>query len=724
MYLVGIDVGGTFTDLTAVDMATGRAVVTKVPSRPRNEAAAVLAGLEALGIASADVRRLVHGTTVGTNAVLERRGARVALLTTAGFRDLIEIGRTKRNIPALFIPTFVRPKPVVERKDRFEVQERLGPDGAVLVPLDRASVERGVDAALAAPAEAIAVCLLHAYLNPAHEHAVADAVKGRAPGVPVSCSADVVAEYREFERFSTTVLNAYLQPLMEGYLTSLEERLLATGYTHGVLTVASSGGMMTTDTARRLPIKTIFSGPAGGVSQACFVGAAAGVRDFITYDMGGTSTDVCLVRELQPLTTADAMVGAFPVKVSQIDMHTVGAGGGSIAWLEPDGGLAVGPRSAGAVPGPAAYGLGGAEPTVTDANVVLGRIGAARRLGGSIAIDSERARAVVAGLAARLPRPLGVEALAEGIVTIAVARMTSAIREISIQRGHDPRDFTLIAFGGAGPMHALAMADEIGIPRVLVPRHPGNFSALGLLAADIKHDDVRTRVGLLGERLPALHAAFAEMETAARQQLEREGFAPERQRLLRSLDLRYRGQAFELNIALRGAAEGEPSAFESEVPALRGAAEGEPSAFDSAVPPVTEVETRFHRQHRETYGHANPAAAVELVNARLTAYGLVPKPAPERRAPAGAALETALVERRPVWFGGRAHACPVWDRDRLPGDATIVGPAIVEEFGATTVVPPGWRGTVDDQGNLRFERERTTPHPALSPGGGEREAGA
>ncbi len=691
MFIVGIDVGGTFTDLTAVDGETGRVVVTKVPSRPHHEAAAVLAGLEALGIASADVRRLVHGTTVGTNAVLERRGARVALLTTAGFRDLIEIGRTKRNIPALFVPTFVRPKPVVQRKDRFEVTERLGPDGAVLVPLDPASIERALDGALAAPAEAVAVCLLHAYLNPAHERAVADAVKGRAPGLPVSCSADVVAEYREFERFSTTVLNAYLQPLMEGYLTSLEERLLATGYTHGVLTVASSGGMMTTDTARRLPIKTIFSGPAGGVSQACFLGSAAGVRNFITYDMGGTSTDVCLVRDLQPLMTADATVGAFPVKVSQIDMHTVGAGGGSIAWLDVDGGLAVGPRSAGASPGPAAYGLGGTEPTVTDANVVLGRIGTRRRLGGSIALDAERARRAVAGLASRLfsyslgspsaaprqaVRPMEVEALAEGIVTIAVARMTSALREISIQRGHDPRDFTLIAFGGAGPMHALAMAEEIGIPRVLVPRHPGNFSALGLLAADVKHDDVRTRVGLLRERLPALREVFAEMETAARRQLEREGFAPEQQRLLRSLDLRYRGQAFELNIPL-----------------------------GATTPALDVIESAFHRQHRDTYGHANPEEAIELVNARLTAYGLVPKPAAERYAAAGATLEAALVERRPVWWDGRAHDCPVWDRDRLPERAVLGGPAIVEEFGATTVVPPGWRGLMDEHGNLRFDRE-------------------
>ena len=673
MFIAGIDVGGTFTDVTAVDEATGRVVVTKVPSRPRAEGAAVLAGLAALGVASRDVRRLVHGTTVATNAVLERRGARVALITTAGFRDLIEIGRTKRNIPALFVPTFVRPKPVVERKHRFEVVERLGPDGAVLVPLDAASVERALDGALEAGAEAVAVCLLHAYLNPAHERAVADAVKGRRPGLPVSCSADVVPEYREFERFSTTVLNAYLQPLMDAYLTGLEERLLATGYAHGVLTVGGSGGMMTTDTARRLPIKTILSGPAGGVSQACFVGAAAGVRSFISYDMGGTSTDVCLVHELTPATTSDTMVGAFPVKAAQLDIHTVGAGGGSIAWLDVDGSLRVGPRSAGASPGPAAYALGGTEPTVTDANVVLGRIGGTRRLGGSIGIDAAAARTAVAALATRMGSGLSVEALAEGIVTLAVARMTSAIREISIQRGHDPRDFTLVAFGGAGPMHALALAEEIGLPRVLVPRYPGNFSALGLLASDVKHDDVRTRVGPLRERRSVLDALFGEMATAAQRQLELEGFAPVQQRLMRSVDVRYRGQAFELNVAV-----GDTLDFEA-------------------------IETDFHAQHRATYGHADPEAPVELVNARLVAYGLVSKPAPARHH-GGAARGDAPV-RRSVWFGGAPHDCPVWERDRLGAGAALRGPAIVEEFGATTVILPTWQGVVDAEGNLRFERE-------------------
>jgi N-methylhydantoinase A len=678
MFIVGIDVGGTFTDLTAVDSRIGRVVVTKVPSRPRHEAAAVLSGLQALGIESREVRRLVHGTTVGTNAVLERRGARVAVVTTAGFRDLIEIGRTKRNIPALFVPTFVRPKPVVERRHRFEVTERLAADGSVLVPLDSASVERALDDALAGGAEALAVCLLHAYLNPTHERAVADAAKGRHPGLPVSCSAEVVAEYREFERFSTTVLNAYLQPLMESYLTGLEERLLATGYTHGVLTIASSGGMMTTETARRLPIKTIFSGPAGGVSQACFVGEATGIRDLITYDMGGTSTDVCLVRDLAPLTTSDGMVGAFPVKVPQIDMHSVGAGGGSIAWLDVDGSLQVGPRSAGANPGPAAYSQGGVEPTVTDANVVLGRIGTKRRLGGSIALDPVPARAAIADLASRQGGSLTIEKLAEGIITIAVARMTSAIREISIQRGHDPRDFTLIAFGGAGPMHALALAEAIGIPSVLVPRHPGNFSALGLLASDIKHDDVRTRIGPLRERMAVLHDLFTEMEGAARRQLELEGFAADQQRLLRSLDLRYRGQAFELGVAVDDVLA--PSALET-------------------------VEAAFHRRHLDMYGHADPTAMVELVNARLAAYGQVPKPSPERHQTATASLDAALAERRTVWFEDTPRDCPVWERERLPERALLPGPAIVEEFGATTVILPGWRGAVDEHGNLRFSRE-------------------
>jgi N-methylhydantoinase A len=368
------------------------------------------------------------------------------------------------------------------------------------------------------------------------------------------------------------------------------------------------------------------------------------------------------------------MIGAFPVKVPQIDMHTVGAGGGSIAWVDVDGSLQVGPRSAGASPGPAAYGLGGTEPTVTDANVVLGRIGTTKRLGGSIAVDPGRARRAIDALNATLGGSLGTEGLAEGVIRIAVARMTSAIREISIQRGYDPRDFTLIAFGGAGPMHALAMAEEIGIPRVLVPRHPGNFSALGVLASDIKHDDVRTRVGALRAQAPVLAGLFEDMEGAARRQLGLEGFRPEQQRLRRSLDLRYQGQAFELNVEVE-------------------------RTIDLAV-----TEAAFHRQHEATYGHANRDATIELVNARLVAYGVVPKPAAEPYRSTTRALSDALVERRRAWFDGVAHDCAVWERNRLPERAELAGPAIVEEFGATTVMLPGWRGVLDEHGNIRLER--------------------
>ena len=669
MFIVGVDVGGTFTDVTAVDTESGDVRIGKVPSQPLDEAAAVLAGLAALGVESGAVRRLVHGTTVGTNAILERRGARVALLTTAGFRDLIEIGRTKRNIPALFVPTFVRPRPIVDRPLRFEVAERMLADGSVLRPLDQAETAPVLDRVASAAPEAIAICLLHAYANPSHERRLGHLVGSRLPGVPVSLSFDVVPEYREFERFSTTVLNAYLQPLMDRYLGGLEKHLFESGYAYGVLTVGSSGGMMTVETARRLPIKTIVSGPAGGVSRACFWAPHAGLGDFITYDMGGTSTDVCLVQNGVPVTTTDNEIGAFPVKVPQIDIHTVGAGGGSLAWLDVDGSLQVGPRSAGARPGPAAYGLGGTEPTVTDANVVLGRMGTERPLGGAIRLDASRAREAVARLAESLR--LGVHAAAEGITRIAVARMTSSIREISIARGHDPREFTLVAFGGAGPMHAALIAEELAIPRVLIPEHPGNFSALGLLVSDVKHDDARTRVGLLGAQRDAIDAAFAEMEAAAGERLAAEGFSTADRRIDRALDLRYLGQAFELTVPLT------------------------PGPLD-----LDAITRDFHARHLATYGHADPDGDVELVNVRIAARGVVDKP----RARGHVARGDARRGSRPAWFGGAAMSVDVYEREGLAVSATLSGPAIVEEFGATTVVPPGWTARIDELGDLILER--------------------
>jgi N-methylhydantoinase A len=669
MFIVGVDVGGTFTDVTAVDAASGEIRIGKVPSQPQDEAAAVLAGLASLGIESGAVRRLVHGTTVGTNAILERRGARVALLTTAGFRDLIEIGRTKRNIPALFVPTFVRPRPVVDRPLRFEVDERMQADGTPLRPLDPAAAVAALERLAAAAPEAVAVCLLHAYANPAHERGLDALVAARLPGVPRSLSFDVVPEYREFERFSTTVLNAYLQPLMDRYLGGLEKRLFESGYAYGVLTVGSSGGMMTVETARRLPIRTIVSGPAGGVSRACFLAPHAGLADFITYDMGGTSTDVCLVQGGVPVTTTEGEIGAFPVKVPQIDIHTVGAGGGSLAWLDVDGSLQVGPRSAGARPGPAAYGLGGLEPTVTDANVVLGRMGTDRMLGGAIRLDAARAHEAVA----RIARALGLDVpvAADGVVRLAVARMVSSIREISIARGHDPREFTLVAFGGAGPMHAALIAEELAIPRVLIPRHPGNFSALGLLVSDVKHDDARTRVGLLRERGAAIDTAFAEMDAAAQDRLAADGFAEAERRIDRALDLRYVGQAFELTVPLG------------------------PGLLD-----LDAIARDFHARHLAAYGHADPDGEVELVSVRVAARGVVDKPTPGRHVASGDARRGA----RAAWFGGAAVDVDVFERDGLAPSSTLAGPAIVDEFGATTVVPPDWHACVDDLGNLILER--------------------
>ncbi|MBI4561514.1 MAG: hydantoinase/oxoprolinase family protein [Candidatus Rokubacteria bacterium] len=674
MILVGIDVGGTFTDVTAVEEDTGAVRVTKVPSTPSDEGRAVLKGLAELAVAGPRVLRLVHGTTVGTNTILQQRGARVALVTTAGFRDLIEIGRTKRNIPALFNPTFVRPKPPVPRPLRFEVTERVLYDGSVLRPVNEAEV-RHLSARMAREEpEAFAVCLLHSYANPAHERCVAELLRQAFPRVPVSCSSEVVPEYREFERFSTTVLNAYIQPLMERYLDALERELVASGYRTGVLTVGSSGGVLTAETAKRLPIKTIFSGPAGGVSQAVFVGRRAGLQDLITYDMGGTSTDVCLVRRLSPTIATDNLIAAFPVKTPQVDIKSVGAGGGSIAWVDVDGSLQVGPHSAGADPGPASYGLGGREATVTDANLLLGRISASRPLGGTIRLDPALAREAIERMAAKLAG-LDLHRLAEGIIRIAVARMTASIREITIQRGHDPRDFTLLAFGGAGPMHAIPVAEELEITRILVPRHPGNFSALGLLASDIKHDAVRTRIGRLSEAgLGRLRRTFSEMKTDGAAELSEEGFAASDMRLHCSLDLRYLGQAFELAVPV-----------------------------DAETMTASGIASDFHRRHLETYGHADETGEVEVVNLRLTAWGLVPKPDFPPYRSETVTLGEARIEERPVYFNDSFLSCPVYQRERLPAGAGLSGPAIVEEFGATTVLFPGWTASLDPVGNLILE---------------------
>jgi N-methylhydantoinase A len=673
MLTIGIDVGGTFTDIVVVDSDAEAVLAAKVPSRAAGEGEAVLDGLRDLAIDPADATRLVHGTTVGTNAVLQKQGVRVAFVTTRGFRDILEIGRQKRFVPALFNPRYVRPKPLVPRARCFEVRERLHPDGTVLEPLAVAELGSLADALRSQGIEAIAVCFLHSYANKAHERAAADALAQLLPGVPVSLSAEVVPEYREFERFSTTVLNAYIQPVVGRYLDRLDAALAGAGFRKGVLTLASSGGAMSVETTKRFPVNTILSGPAGGVVAGTALARDTGLTSFITYDMGGTSTDVCLVRDLMPTFSTDNLLEAFPVKVLQVEMNTVGAGGGSIATIGEDGSLEVGPESAGAVPGPVAYGQGGDKLTVTDANFYLNRLRAPRLLGGRVPLRKDLTRAAVDAMAAKLG--LAPEQCAEGIIRISVTKMAHSVRAISIQRGHDPRDFALIAFGGAGPMHAAAIAEELSIPAVVVPRFPGNFSAMGLLASDIKHDYVRTCLLPLEEATrPVIERVLGELGAEARAQLAKDGFERD-VRLVPSVDLRYAKQAFELNVAMS------------------------PGPLS-----IRDLRAAFDAKHHATYGHSDPGGRVTLVNLRLTGYGEVPKPRLKFRPPPGATAAAAVVVEEPVYFDGRFVACRSYDRDRLPIDADLSGPAIVEEFGSTTVVPPAWHCRVDEAGNLVLTR--------------------
>ncbi len=670
---VGVDVGGTFTDLVLFDPSSGALTVAKVPSTPANQADGVMAGLDELLPRLDRLARLVHGTTVSTNALLERKGAAVGLVTTRGFRDTLEIGRTRRMLPSLYDTTFVRPAPLVPRPLRHEVDERILADGSVLVPLQTDALAAIAGALRREGAQVVAVCFLHAYANAAHERLAVDTLRPLLPGVWLSASSEVVPEFREYERFSTTVLNAYLLPVMDRYLSALDRALEARGCRGRLFTMASSGGTMNLDTVRRLPVRTILSGPAGGVAGSLWIAEVAGLRNLITYDMGGTSTDVCLIEDGRPSTVTEVAFAGYPIKGPQISINTVGAGGGSIAYLE-GGILQVGPRSAGADPGPACYGRGGVEPTVTDANLVLGRIGTARRLGGSIRLDPERAHRAVAELGRRLGIA-DVRRAAEGIVEIAVARMANAIREITIEQGHDPAGFALMAFGGAGPMHATQVAAELGIREVVVPVFPGNLSALGLLASDQRHERVRTFLRRLSRLDPAeLDAVVRAQEADGRAELLEEGFAPDRVQFVHTLDMRYARQAFEISVELPPPPVG--------VDALRAA---------------------FLNVYAQRYGHADPEAEVEVVNVRTTAIGVTAKPRLPRHRGGAATPDGAITARRSMIVDGRALDVPVYDRERLPAEARFEGPAAVEEAGATTVILPGWTAAVDGWGNLRLE---------------------
>ncbi|MEO0427118.1 MAG: hydantoinase/oxoprolinase family protein [Pseudomonadota bacterium] len=671
--VAGIDVGGTFTDLVLVDPATGAMRLAKVPTTPENQANGVLAALEAAEADLAALDLIVHGTTTTTNAVLERRLARTGLITTEGFRDVLELGRRTRPQPYGMTGGFT---PIIPRDLRLEVPERCDATGAVLTPLDEAAVAAAARALRAEGCEALVIHFLHAYANPAHERRAAEiAVAEGWPAEAITMGHALLSESREFERGVTAAVNAAVQPLLARYLNRLVAALSDRGYARDLLVMNGNGGTVSAGLVAREAAKTVMSGPASGVMAAAYTGARAGIPDLITYDMGGTSTDVALVQGAVPAVSNEIEVEyAMPIHVPMVDVRTVGAGGGSIARVTPAGLLQVGPESAGAVPGPIAYGRGGREPTITDANILLGR------MGGRLA-DGEMRGAIAAIFEEVLARPLGlsVEEAAAAVIRVANTVMAGAIRMVSISLGHDPRDFALFAFGGAGPLHACALAAELGIPRVLIPARPGITNALGCVVADLRHDFVTT----LNRPLPALaaadlHAVLEAQEAEGRRLLARERVTIEEVRVLRSLDMQFAGQTHLLRVPL-----GDPHASVEDLAALF--AEAYDARFRVRLPEMRPV-------------LVNANTSVIGRRPTLSLAGLVD---PAARA---GTIDAAELERRPVFLDGAWVETPVFARERLPLGVRLTGPAILAQMDTTLLLEPGWHLAEDADGNLLLTR--------------------
>ncbi len=674
-YMLGVDVGGTFTDLTLTDSRARSLHVHKVRSTPDDPSRAIMTGIsELLGRLELDPGALGyfgHGTTVATNALIERRGAVTALVTTDGFGDLLEIGTQTR--PSLYDLKRAKPEPLVRAGMRFELRERVLHDGSVRTALCAEDVDRLAAELAELGVESVAVCLLSSYANPAHEELVASILRRALPGSFVTHSAALVPEFREFPRLSTTVLNAYLGPLMSRYLTNLAAAVSHLGIRAEPYVTQSNGGILSVAETVAAPVRTAVSGPSAGVVAATYLASRTTGGNLITFDMGGTSADISLVEDGTPLVSSERKVEGWPVRIPMLDIVTIGAGGGSIAGIDAGGALKVGPRSAGAAPGPAAYGTGGTEPTVTDANLVLGRLNPDGILGGAMPLDVAAAtRAIDERIASR--SSLSVDDAAAGIIAVVNAAMVRAIRSVSVARGFDPRDFALVAFGGAGALHAVELARELAIPRVLVPRAAGTFCSLGLLVANIRSDHVESHlVRPHTEGLEPVWAAFERLEARGREVLRAERVPEQRRSVELAIDARYVRQNYELPIML-------------------------------APEEIRQVDAdtlcqRFHDAHAAKYGYARPEFEVEFVNMRLTAVGELPKPElPELPARDGAELRPR--SRRPVRFGTSWSTTPVFVGDDLRAGDAIAGPAVVERLDTTILLPPGDRAVVDAVGSL------------------------
>ncbi len=677
---VGVDSGGTFTDVCMFDEASGRIEVWKVSSTPDDPSRGIGEGVEqGMAQAGADPREigfLGHGTTVGTNALIQHRGARTGLITTDGFRDLLEIGRQKR--PELYDLQADKAAVLVARDLRLEVPERVRHDGSVETALDEQAVREAARALRDAGVQAVAVCFLYGFVRPEHEAAALRIVAEELPDAFACTGHEVAPEFREYERMSTAVVNAYLGPVMRGYIERLGERLAALGLRAAPYLTQSNGGVIGFAQAARLPVRTILSGPSTGVMAAQAVGRAAGLPDLITFDMGGTSTDVALLQGGVCGLTNEAVVHGYPIKAPMLDIHTVGAGGGSIAYVDSGGLLKVGPRSAGAFPGPVCYDKGNTDATVTDANVVLQTLNPTHLLGGRMAVRQDLAQAAVQRLADQLG--LGLMQTAQGILSVVTANMARAIRVVSVQRGHDPRDYTLAAFGGAGPLHAARLASDLEISRILVPRTPGILCAMGLLLTDLRADFASTRLLTLAPAaIPATEDAFAALQAQAERWFAASDIAPPVRQVTRTVDMRYAGQNYELPIAVP---EGAVTA----------------ATLDTLA-------AGFAAAHQRMYGFVAEGEAVQLVTFRVEAAGLVPKAGLPAQPDAGADAAAARVGTREVWLpeAGGFTACPVYDRNRLRSGNRFAGPAIVEQMDATTVVLPGMTAHVEPTLNLILE---------------------
>ena len=688
MLLIGSDVGGTFTDIVLTDTETNRTLTHKVSSTPDDPSRAVMRGVSEIcvtaGVRLAAVEHIFHGTTVATNAALQNRGALAGMVTTRGFRDILHIGRHQRPHHYSIqqgIPW--QDHPLVRRRHRKVVTERLAPpNGDVIVPLAEAEVERAALELKADGVASIAICFLFSYLNPEHEKRAKAIIERHCPGVFVTCSHEVSPQFREFERFTTTAMNAFIGPLVRDYVTRLAGGLAAAGFGGEVHIMQSNGGVAPARTISELPVFTLMSGLAAGVMGGAWVGEIAGRRNVITLDIGGTSADIGVVTDgrFGESSARDTAVAGYPILVPMIDLHTIGAGGGSIAHVDDAGAFKVGPQSAGAVPGPAAYGQGGTDATVTDANIVLGRLDVKNFLGGAMPLDRKAATAAVQTLADKLGLPL-LEA-AEGVVAVLNANMANAIRARTVQRGIDPRTYSLVASGGAGPLHGAEVAQMLGIPEVIVPPHPGINSAIGLLTTDLKYDVVRTAF-LVSTRidLRRLNADFAAMEDVLRAQLGADNVNAATATFRRSTDARYAGQGYELRLELPGSELG-------------------PADLESA-------RARFHDLHQKEYGHHFPHSPIEFVNLRVSAIGQVPKIRVPPK-PAGGSLAAARIRVDAAVFRTgvdlKSFETTFYDRSKLPLGQPIAGPAVILQVDSTTVVPPYCTAELEESGSISIHR--------------------